>query len=193
MTRSRVILIGIILALLAGMIFFARYAKFWKAEAQLQQSNFEASHKEASEYRKTYTITQEQYKSTFNAQYTQAKKDLPTTRHLQAHDRLILKYQVDTILYPVPDTAEVSIPDDDYTHVFVYSQNCLFTEIETKAPEPIQFKQYGEIEINTYTYLQRKKRWFWRLKWGKKGWEQQTKTTTPCGFEIKENTRYEIR
>lgn len=192
--KTKLIVLGIILALLGVIYFLFGALKTSKKETEIYKKNTYELRKSKTEIANTLILTSKELKKLYPKIDSFAKVNNILTKDLkEIHS---IKYQIGSSKTSKTDTIRkdkfiyLETPLNDYQLTWYFDHGCFqsFVNYDPNTQQAID-TLFGEIEINRTISMIRPKFWFWKLKWNKSKWETETKVVSNCPeLNIKENT-----
>lgn len=189
------LLIGSFIALLGlfiwALVGFARENQKRRAE----ENNVRALRQDTAEKAAIITLNRKEFEKLF-ADKEKAVRDAGyNPKNVKEVHFIKYVYRHDTIAQT--DTVFKGVESDTYrnTLTWIFDHGCFqntvtYTEGEAQANDTLT----GTIEINRYI-VRVKPRWrlFKPRYWWRDNWPTETRVENPCGFQIKENTIFELK
>lgn len=137
-----------------------------------------------------FTGKKKEFKELFPLEAKQLDS-LKASKRVQVYHRIEYRDRVDTILIPMEDGSYPE-PSPFDGNVWTFEKDCATVEI-SKADSSDQLNMSLTLTptIDIVTDLYRPKRWFIKFQWFK--FTDSTTVTTPCGWEIKKNVRFNFK
>lgn len=187
--RTRLTIALIILLLLAGNVAWFMTTRKLRDKLSTAENNLSEQVRTNGEETRVLRLSRDEYQEMFADQKRRADSIAGRKAKVIEHTRVVYEVDIDTVL-------QVRYIDPiQYTNDWIadFNSGCITSTIHyIDTAGVVEITSTGEIPIDIVEYLKRKKGWFWKLQWGKRGWESHTKVSTPCRLTIKENVKFEI-
>lgn len=193
--KTHAIYLAVILFLCATLYGTCSWGKVQQAEKERYKSNYVNAVRPASKTATEYTVKRGELKDLFPAVVRELDSLKYKLKRVKAVHALDFTYKVDTVLVPVLNPGSLETPSLFDGTVWSFTDKCVTAELtKPDSSDLLDFKASVEVPLKIITTLYKPK-WliFKPRQWNPKRWQDSTKVETPCGIEIKENVRFEVK